>query len=57
MSIAKIEEIVGTSDKGWEDAGSSGSKRSYKDNTWHTWFRSSRSDSKSRYYYWRNYPI
>ena len=35
MSIAKIEEIVGTSDMGWEDAAQVAVTEAVK-HTWHT---------------------
>ena len=47
MSIAKIEEIVGTSDKGWEDAAQVAVTEP-QNSTWNTWNRNSRSDWASR---------
>ena len=52
--IAKVIEIIGSSDKGWEPGGgedkgcSSSNKRSEKDVAWNTWNRSYGYDCNSR---------
>ena len=47
MSVGKIVEIVGSSDKGWEDAAQVAVKEGYENITRHTWNRSGRPDSPS----------
>ena len=45
MSVAKIVELVGSSDKGWEDAAHAAVNEALKDITGYTWDRGSRSHS------------
>jgi dodecin len=39
VHVAKIIEIVGSSDKGWEDAAQVAVDEAKKNNTWHNWDR------------------
>ena len=49
MSVAKIVEIVGNSDKGWEDAAQVAVMEAYENPAWDSWNRSSRPNSASRF--------
>lgn len=46
--IAKVIEIIGSSDKGWEDAAQVAVDEARKDVAWNTWNRSYGYDCNSR---------
>jgi len=47
-NVAKIIEIVGSSNTDWQDAAQAALNEAKKDNTWYNWSRSWRYDRKSR---------
>ena len=51
--IAKIVEIVGSSEKSWQDAAQAAVTEAEEDSSWNKRIRSSGYDCKSRPYYWK----